>query len=271
MSLVHLLATDRQRSVINEAVDVGRTFTAYGWSAIEGGPMSAFCGERRDALTGCYHLGNGYRQFNPGLMRFNSSDVHSPFDEGGINAYAYCKGDPLNHVDPSGGASVAFWSNLGGAILHLGSPVVLMASPAPQGLIARTATRVAVFGSSTRVAGAVLWFVGAPAAPLVTTVSTYVLAGAMFTRGVKTLWDNRAHLMLTVSKNLKDNFRVLTGRVAKKPKPNAKLKAPSQPPTIRSKSSSAHSIYTIEEDERRGGQTGSNTVELTEEVSAIRN
>lgn len=47
-------------------------------------------------------LGNGYRVYNPVLMRFHSPDSLSPFGEGGINAYAYCAGDPVNAVDPSG-------------------------------------------------------------------------------------------------------------------------------------------------------------------------
>lgn len=47
-------------------------------------------------------LGNGYRLFNPGLMRFHSADSFSPFAKGGLNAYAYCGNDPVNRVDPSG-------------------------------------------------------------------------------------------------------------------------------------------------------------------------
>lgn len=61
-----------------------------------------FNGECRDPLTGHYLLGNGYRAFNTVLMRFNSPDSFSPLGEGGLNAYAYCTGDPVNQVDPSG-------------------------------------------------------------------------------------------------------------------------------------------------------------------------
>ncbi|MEG1157510.1 MAG: RHS repeat-associated core domain-containing protein [Acinetobacter sp.] len=61
-----------------------------------------FNGERLDPVTGYYHLGNGYRAFNPSLMRFNSSDSLSPFGQGGLNAYGYCQGDPVNFRDPSG-------------------------------------------------------------------------------------------------------------------------------------------------------------------------
>jgi len=54
-------------------------------------------------------LGNGYRAFNPVLMRFNSPDSLSPFGRGGLNAYAYCVGDPVNRSDPNG-----HWSFMGG-------------------------------------------------------------------------------------------------------------------------------------------------------------
>ena len=102
-----LLATDHQRSVIN-ALDENRphpiAYTPYGHRPADIGLLSllGFNGERPDPLTGHYHLGNGYRQFNPGLMRVNSPDSWSPFGEGGLNAYAYCGGDPRNRVDPTG-------------------------------------------------------------------------------------------------------------------------------------------------------------------------
>lgn len=79
-------------------------YTAYGYRPIENGLISVlgFNGERCDSATGHYLLGNGYRAFNPVLMRFNSPDSMSPFGEGGINAYAFNSADPVNWVDPSG-------------------------------------------------------------------------------------------------------------------------------------------------------------------------
>ena len=70
-----------------------------------------FNGERLDPISGHYHLGNGYRAYNPVLMRFTCPDSWSPFGDGGINPYAYCAGDPVNRTDPSGHHS--FWGWFG--------------------------------------------------------------------------------------------------------------------------------------------------------------
>nr|WP_180202479.1 RHS repeat-associated core domain-containing protein [Pseudomonas sp. SbOxS1]NYU01710.1 RHS repeat-associated core domain-containing protein [Pseudomonas sp. SbOxS1] len=101
-----LLATDQQRSVMHT---VGGSsfpiaYLPYGHRRPESGLTSllGFNGERSDAITGHYLLGNGYRAFNPVLMRFNSPDSLSPFGKGGLNSYAYCLGDPINMSDPTG-------------------------------------------------------------------------------------------------------------------------------------------------------------------------
>jgi len=102
-----LLATDQQRSVLNV---LGATrlnplaYAPYGHRPADNGLLSllGFNGEAPDPLTGCYLLGNGYRAFNPVLMRFNSPDSWSPFGKGGLNGYAYCVGDPVNRYDPTG-------------------------------------------------------------------------------------------------------------------------------------------------------------------------
>lgn len=61
-----------------------------------------FNGECLDLVSGMTLLGNGYRAYNPVLQRFNAPDTLSPFEAGGLNPYAYCAGDPVNHADPSG-------------------------------------------------------------------------------------------------------------------------------------------------------------------------
>nr|WP_242070702.1 RHS repeat-associated core domain-containing protein [Pseudomonas mohnii] len=64
----------------------------------------AYNGERREERDGRYILGSGYRVFSPVLMRFNSPDSWSPFGEGGVNAYAYCYGNPIMYSDKTGHA-----------------------------------------------------------------------------------------------------------------------------------------------------------------------
>jgi RHS repeat-associated protein len=61
-----------------------------------------YTGVYQDPVCAGYPLGHGYRSFLPWLMRFNAPDDWSPFQQGGINPYAYCGGDPINRSDPSG-------------------------------------------------------------------------------------------------------------------------------------------------------------------------
>ncbi|KAA8693427.1 RHS protein [Pseudomonas cannabina] len=99
-----LIGSDRQHSVLHTVsanLPDPIAYTPYGHrQALH--QLPGFNGERPDPLTGHYLLGNGYRAYNPVLMRFNSPDSLSPFGKGGINAYGYCAGDPVNRSDPTG-------------------------------------------------------------------------------------------------------------------------------------------------------------------------
>ncbi|PYH85738.1 hypothetical protein BO82DRAFT_389360 [Aspergillus uvarum CBS 121591] len=77
-------------------------YTPHGFSVPDASSSIGFNGQWRDPVTGWYHLGNGYRVYNPVLRRYLSPDPGSPFATGEINSYAYCLGDPINRVDPSG-------------------------------------------------------------------------------------------------------------------------------------------------------------------------
>lgn len=102
-----LLCIDPQGSVVgvvSKSEYGGGAYTPYGYHSQVSSSVTSmgYTGQYRDPVTGFYILGNGYRAFNPIMMRFNSPDSLSPFKEGGTNAYAYCKGDPINFQDDSG-------------------------------------------------------------------------------------------------------------------------------------------------------------------------
>lgn len=99
-----LITSDRQHSVLSASVaghSASFAYTPYGHRE-RLTSLPGFNGELADPLTGHYLLGNGYRAYSPILMRFNSPDSLSPFGEGGLNAYGYCAGDPVNRSDSSG-------------------------------------------------------------------------------------------------------------------------------------------------------------------------
>lgn len=101
-----LLSTNESGSVLsgNSAAETARLlYAAYGYDAAKASMLSLlrFNGQYRTS-EGHYLLGNGYRSYSPVLMRFYSPDSLSPFQEGGLNSYCYCLGDPVNQTDPTG-------------------------------------------------------------------------------------------------------------------------------------------------------------------------
>ncbi|MCP8635053.1 RHS repeat-associated core domain-containing protein [Pseudomonas mosselii] len=101
MSTTYLAMCDWQQSVLGDG-QVGRRYTPYGALPQVAGPRLAYCGMPCEVLTGNYSPGNGHRTYDPELKRFHSPDRLSPFGDGGINAYAYCSGDPINREDRNG-------------------------------------------------------------------------------------------------------------------------------------------------------------------------
>ncbi|WP_081009855.1 RHS repeat-associated core domain-containing protein [Pseudomonas asplenii] len=151
----NLLAMDSQGSVL-QALDGAQrqamTYSPYGGQTPTSGLSSVlgFNGERPDPVTGHYLLGNGYRAFNPVLMRFNSPDSLSPFGKGGINVYAYCGLNPVGNIDPTGHFYWRLAAFAVGGVLVVGSSIggIALGGTAGQVLgIAGPITGFAVMGS----------------------------------------------------------------------------------------------------------------------------
>lgn len=154
-----LLATDQQRSVLH-ALDanspIAIAYSPYGHRPPHNDSHSllGFTGERPDPVTGHYHLGNGYRQFNPVLMRFNSPDSWSPFGKGGLNAYLYCEADPVNLSDATGHFATRLLLMIPASIMLVGAGI------ATAGVITQD-RKLTYAGLLTAGAGALIGFAGA--------------------------------------------------------------------------------------------------------------
>lgn len=178
-----LLLTDAKQSVIgeNQGSDVRHTvYSAYGERDENSDMQSllAFNGEAVES-TGWYLLGNGYRAYNPGLMRFHSPDSMSPFGAGGLNCYMYCAGNPIAFSDPSGHQTQGqvihnpwFTAGMGVFATVLGAVIsVLTLNPAP--FFAAVAE---VVGMSAQTAV----MVSAAVAPVVNAAVPLVVKGTFF-------------------------------------------------------------------------------------------
>jgi RHS repeat-associated protein len=101
---VVLLGSDSQASTVAEAGAglSSLTYTPHGRRQTTGSLSDiGYTGELKEPDVDDYVLGH-YRRYSPTLLRFLSPDATSPFGHGGLNAYAYCSGDPVNRSDPSG-------------------------------------------------------------------------------------------------------------------------------------------------------------------------
>ena len=136
-----IFGTDQQQSVLTQLHGEqweDNAYSPYGHRPAEGGffSLAGFNGEQLDSVTGLYLLGNGYRAYSPTLMRFISPDSMSPFGAGGLNAYAYCLGDPVNRVDPTGHVS---WQSIAGialGFLGIVASIVTLGAATPLALLA---------------------------------------------------------------------------------------------------------------------------------------
>ena len=114
------LLSEASNGVVNQVAH-----TAYGHASAQQ-PISTqlhYNGQFSEPQTGWQLLGNGYRAYNPRLMKFLSPDSLSPFGEGGVNRYAYCEGEPVLSADPDG-------HSVFGNILRMFRPTTIQAENA---------------------------------------------------------------------------------------------------------------------------------------------
>ncbi|MFS2156598.1 RHS repeat-associated core domain-containing protein [Pseudomonas sp. Pseusp122] len=182
-----LLATDSRNTPLAAVDPVGSNLLAYtpygAQSAVK--PVHnqlGFNGQLRERPTGWYHLGNGHRVYNPVLMRFHTPDTLSPFGKGGLNAYAYCVGDPVNLVDPTGQMPEWLQSVL---TITLHTLVIaatgLAAMKSPPTGIALYAARMSMIGSPMAITGAAMQLAGVKEGRYLSALGTGISAvgGAM--------------------------------------------------------------------------------------------
>lgn len=100
-----------------------------------------FAGQCVEDNSGLYILGS--RIFSPAARRFLAADAMSPLGAGGLNRYAYCSGDPLSRVDPSGYSWIDWLLSGAGAIAAIGGLVsALFAIPTGGASLMATLTLV---------------------------------------------------------------------------------------------------------------------------------
>lgn len=227
-----LLASDLQQSVFAELDRKGPNPFAYSPYGLQSGPNQAgtplgFNGQLKEQPTGWYHLGNGHRVYNPVLMRFHSPDLLSPFGEGGVNAYAYCKGDPRNFRDPTGEFMVGVLPVIQRGLtvaLHIVVPTGMIFGPKVSG-VALQATRFSLAGSVGNLVGAVMQLAGYPVGAYVNAAGTTALLAGAATRGAVAL--KNAYQNNVLLKTVKDNLINILG-LGKSPK----VAKPSQPVAV---------------------------------------
>ncbi|HEY4294175.1 RHS repeat-associated core domain-containing protein [Luteibacter sp.] len=153
---------------------VSRNYGAYGESAASAGARMLYAGELLEHDTGWYLLGQ--RPYSPVLRRFLAPDPSSPFGDGGGNRYAYCNGDPVNRIDPTGES----WLNwlVAGITMTFAVAAVVASAGMASGMIMPAAGAVASAAASGGMAAAAVKAV-AVATPAMAAATAAVAADAV--------------------------------------------------------------------------------------------
>lgn len=207
-------------------------YSAYGHQSRAPAFRTGFNGQLREA-PGWYLLGNGHRVYNPVLMRFHSADHFSPFGEGGMNPYAYCVGDPINHSDPTG----RFFEWLGANPLHsLGLNTALLAANlvasilVPPAGVALLSARMSSSGALAGMVGAGAQLVGVEDGRGISIIATMVSFGGAAVRigiGVNSLLQEKGQIGKKIYEGMRN---LLVGPRKKAAQVSARASIASQAP-----------------------------------------
>ncbi|XDR22419.1 RHS repeat-associated core domain-containing protein [Pseudomonas putida] len=222
-----MLALDKQASNLGGPGCAVRVYLPYGFLRDREGALLCFAAQPLDLLTGCYHLGNGYRAYNPVLMRFHAQDSHSPFGKGGLNAYAYCGGDPVNRHDPTG--KVSEWATLSLRGLSMASNTVTLTynflGPTPTNRVGLNASRISTFGSVLSLASSGAQFAGVESAIFGANVGLGVSLTAVSARAINAAVGPQAKPL----EQIRTNYGLMTGGLPTDTQPNIPLESISTP------------------------------------------
>jgi len=142
-------------------------------------------------------------------MRFQSPDSLSPFGKGGINAYGYCAGDPINRIDPNG----HFYGVAGLVLRGLGmlSSALTIAynflGPLPTTRISLNASRVSTMGSLISLGSSAAQYAGVESAIFGSNLGLTMSAAGTATRAINAAFGSGSQPL----KRLKDNWNLMTG------------------------------------------------------------
>ena len=195
-------------------------YSAYGHQSRTPAFRMGFNGQLREA-PGWYLLGNGHRVYNPVLMRFHSADRLSPFGKGGLNAYAYCEGDPINCTDPTG--QFVDWlvqNPLHSMTLNIGLTILntlALFLPTPAGLpFSVVASMIGIGGGTLGAMGDGLQVAGIKEGRHVSVIGTFVSIAGMTVKvglSARVIFQDPAKAVF----NFKNNLHKI--RLGKAPKP----------------------------------------------------
>ncbi|KAG9610434.1 hypothetical protein KCV01_g3139, partial [Aureobasidium melanogenum] len=139
--------------VRENATPTQKIYGAYGDTRVPTGmALTGYAGQTLERAFGGYFLGG--RFYIPWLRRFLAPDPASPFDIGGFNRYAYCLGDPINRIDPSGHASFGWLGKLLGSLWIAGQKAAHAINHATPTTVITQISRISEIVSVATVIGA---------------------------------------------------------------------------------------------------------------------